>query len=155
MSELGVFMVRIFTHLDWIGRLTPQISVFSRNAGKYERKKSRVPTLRRVKRNYSRHRSIIWPVWPNGWVFVYELSGCGFESSCSHLNLDFAPASSKDFLDIQGTIECRFTLKRVLDMIRTYSQNSRHLENETFVLQSKKKIHHILRAILWHRTARR
>ena len=26
-------------------------------------------------------------VWPNGWVFVYELSGCGFESSCSHLKL--------------------------------------------------------------------
>ena len=23
-------------------------------------------------------------VWLNGWVFVYELSGCGFESSCSH-----------------------------------------------------------------------
>ena len=23
--------------------------------------------------------------WLNGWVFVYELSGCGFESSCSHL----------------------------------------------------------------------
>ena len=24
------------------------------------------------------------PIWPNGWVFVYELSGCRFESSCSH-----------------------------------------------------------------------
>ena len=35
---------------------------------------------------YSQHISIIWPVWLNGWVFVYELSGCGFESSCSHLN---------------------------------------------------------------------
>ena len=35
---------------------------------------------------YSQHSSIIWPVWINGWVFVYELSGCGFESSCSHLN---------------------------------------------------------------------
>ena len=33
---------------------------------------------------YSQHSSIIWPVWPNGWVFVYELSGCGFESNCSH-----------------------------------------------------------------------
>ena len=22
----------------------------------------------------------------NGWVFIYELSGCGFESPCSHLN---------------------------------------------------------------------
>ena len=34
---------------------------------------------------YSQHSSIIWPVWPNGWVFFYEVSGCGFESRCSHL----------------------------------------------------------------------
>ena len=36
--------------------------------------------------NYSQHSLIIWPVWLNGWVFVYELSGCRFESRCSHLN---------------------------------------------------------------------
>ena len=35
---------------------------------------------------------------------------------------DFSPASSKEFLDIQATIECGFTLKRVRDMTRTYSQ---------------------------------
>ena len=35
---------------------------------------------------------------------------------------DFAPASSKEFLDIQATIERGFTLKRVHDMIRAYSQ---------------------------------
>ena len=33
------------------------------------------------------HSSIIWQVSPNGWVFVYELSGSGFESSCNHLNI--------------------------------------------------------------------
>ena len=33
---------------------------------------------------------------------------------------DFVPASSKEFLDIQATIECVFTLKRVRDMTRTY-----------------------------------
>ena len=38
---------------------------------------------------YPQQSSIIWPVWINGWVFVYELSGCGFESSCSHLNFKF------------------------------------------------------------------
>ena len=38
---------------------------------------------------YSEHSSIIWPVWLNGWVFVYELSGCRFDSSCSHLNFTF------------------------------------------------------------------
>ena len=34
---------------------------------------------------------------------------------------DFAPALSKEFLDIQATIECGFTLKRIRDMTRTYS----------------------------------
>ena len=35
---------------------------------------------------YSRHSSILWSVWLNDGVFVYELSGCGFESSCRHLS---------------------------------------------------------------------
>ena len=35
---------------------------------------------------------------------------------------DFAPASSKEFLDIQATIECGFTLKRVRDMTKTYNR---------------------------------
>ena len=57
-------------------------------------------------------------------MFVYELSGCGFESRCCHplLTLDIAAVLSKEFLDIQAHIECRFTLKRVCDMIITYSQ---------------------------------
>ena len=38
---------------------------------------------------YSEHSSIIWPVLANGWVFVYELNGPGFQSSCSHLNFTF------------------------------------------------------------------
>ena len=38
---------------------------------------------------FSQHSSIIWPAWLNGWVFVYELSGCGFESSCSHFTFRF------------------------------------------------------------------
>ena len=59
---------------------------------------------------YSQHSSIIWSVWPNGWVFVYE---------------DMAPASSKEFLDIQATVECGFTVKLVRDMIKSYSQMHR------------------------------
>ena len=34
---------------------------------------------------YSQHSSIIWPIWPNGWVFVYELSGCRLEYRSRHL----------------------------------------------------------------------
>ena len=74
---------------------------------------------------YSQHSSVIWPVWLNGWVFVYELSGCRFGSSCNHLNFRFRAASRKEFLDIEATIKCRFTLKCVRDMIRTYSHMHR------------------------------
>ena len=35
---------------------------------------------------------------------------------------DIEPVSSKAFLDIQATIECGLTLKRVRDMMRTYIQ---------------------------------
>ena len=51
---------------------------------------------------YSQHRSIIWPVWLNGSVFIYELSGCGFKSCAVTLTSDMAPASSKKFLEIQA-----------------------------------------------------
>ena len=43
---------------------------------------------------YRQVLSIIWPVWLNGWVFVYELSGCGFESSCIHIK-NFSYMSEK------------------------------------------------------------
>ena len=36
---------------------------------------------------------------------------------------DIAPVLNKEFLGIQATIECGFTLKRVGDIMRTYSQN--------------------------------
>ena len=38
---------------------------------------------------------------------------------------DIAPGSSKEFLDIQDTIEFGFTLKCLDDMTRTYSQMPR------------------------------
>ena len=40
--------------------------------------------------------SIIWPVWLNGWVFVFELNGCGSESICTSL-------ISKSFLTIANS----------------------------------------------------
>ena len=36
-----------------------------------------------------------------------------------------AAASSKEFLDIQATVECGFILKLVRDMIKTYNQMHR------------------------------
>ena len=36
-----------------------------------------------------RTTGLIVVIWPNGSVFVYELSGSGFKFSCSHLNFRF------------------------------------------------------------------
>ena len=54
-------------------------------------------------------------------MFVYKLSGCGFESRCSHLNVRYRVCFVQGVPDIQATTECRLTLKQVCDMIRAYS----------------------------------
>ena len=71
---------------------------------------------------YSQHSSIIWPVWLNSWVFVYKLSGCGFQSHCSHLNFRYGACFKKGVPWHSDKYECGFTLKHVHDMIKTYSQ---------------------------------
>ena len=38
---------------------------------------------------YLQRSSIIWPVWLNGWVFVYVLIDCRCESRCCHINCRF------------------------------------------------------------------
>ena len=50
------------------------------------------------KDKYSQQSSI----WPNDWVFVYELSGCGSNLVAVTYTSDMAPASSKEFLYIQA-----------------------------------------------------
>ena len=59
---------------------------------------------------YSQHSSIILPVWPNGWVFVYQLNSCGFGSRCTHLNFRYRACFEQGILDIQANIECGFNL---------------------------------------------
>ena len=70
---------------------------------------------------FSQHKSIIWPFWLNGWVFVYELGGCGLMSHWSYLNSRYRASFGKKFLEIQTTIQCGFTLKDLRDLIETYS----------------------------------
>ena len=50
-----------------------------------------------------------------------ELSACGFDSCCSYLNFRYRACFEHSFLDIQVNTECGFPLKRLRDMIRTYS----------------------------------
>ena len=65
----------------------------------------------------------IWPVWLNGWMFNYELSGCEFELRCCHLNFRYGACFEQGVPWHSGkTIECGFTLELVLYIIRTYSQ---------------------------------
>ena len=62
------------------------------------------------------------PVWRNGWVFVYEQSGCGFESRCSHLNFRYGASFKQRVPWHSGkSVECKLTLNLVHDMIITYS----------------------------------
>ena len=66
-----------FTRLRFIRRI---------NSFTLKRVRDMTRTYSQVHRTdkYSQHSSINCSIWPNGLVFVYELSGCGLESSCSH-----------------------------------------------------------------------
>ena len=73
------------------------------------------------------------PVFINElWVFVYDISGCGFEFRCSHLNFRYRACFEHRVPYIQATIECGFTLKRVRDKIRTNSQTNDATFNKYF-----------------------
>ena len=54
------------------------------------------------------------------------------------------PASGKEFLDILATIECGFTLKRVRDMTRRYSQEFQLLQT-----LSDLSIKHLIKLMLF------
>ena len=46
-------------------------------------------THNHLARKQTLHHLANWSVWLNGWVFVYELSDCGIESRCNHLNFRY------------------------------------------------------------------
>ena len=53
---------------------------------------------------YSQYSLITWPVWPNGLVFVDELSGCGFEFRYSHLTFRCCTYFEQGVLVMEVTI---------------------------------------------------
>ena len=59
-------------------------------------------------------------VHPNNVPKQNEKKNLAFQSESTVKTSDFAPVSSKEFLDIQAqaTIECGFTLKRAQGMIK-------------------------------------
>ena len=60
---------------------------------------------------YSQHISIIWPVWLGGWVFVYELNGCGFEPSSSHFKSPVPVTSTETGYTTSKCVYFYFLLK--------------------------------------------
>ena len=52
---------------------------------------------------YSKQRSIILRIRLSGWVFDYELSGCGFWCSCSHLSFRFGACLDQGVLWHSGS----------------------------------------------------
>ena len=82
---------------------------------------------------YLNFKSLEWGVNPQPlsvWAFAYKLSVCRFEYHCwnrislletSKMSSGITPVWTEEFLDIQATIECEFTLKWVCVMIRTCS----------------------------------
>ena len=57
----------------------------------------------------------------NGWVFVYKLSGCGFDAVAVIKLRIWHLLRARSSLTFRQSIECEFTLKRVRDMIITGS----------------------------------
>ena len=53
------------------------------------------------------------PVWPNGWVFIYKLSGCGFESISRVFSFRFL-FFIYFFVFVSGDIEIDSGAKRVI-----------------------------------------
>ena len=70
---------------------------------------------------HSQHSSIIWPVWLNGWVFVYELSGCGFEPRCYHL---------------KGNVYLLFTSTGLMTLFCSYCKSENCTTNQSVVYPS-------------------
>ena len=72
-------------------------------------------------------RTRLW-VWPNVWVFVYELSGSGFESSCSQAT----ECGLKAYVTWQ-----EYTVSRMDQIARKW--NSIHINSSSNTLPKKKE----------------
>ena len=71
---------------------------------------------------YSQHSSIIWPIWLNSWMFVYELNGCGFGFYCCRLNFRYHACFGQGAAWHPGNYRVRITLKCAHDIRISYSQ---------------------------------
>ena len=82
---------------------------------------------------HSQHSSIIWPVWPNGWAFASELSGCEFETRCSHLKIALA------VLAVLDAVRSRFpeTNEFIDNILKEECEKQKITGDEVFFFASK------------------
>ena len=71
---------------------------------------------------YSQHNSIILPDWLNGWVFLFELSGCGFQYCCCHLNFRYRDCFEQWVPWYSGNYRVWIHSETCTWHVRTYSQ---------------------------------
>ena len=55
-----------------------------------------------------------WPVLLHGWVFVYEMSGCGFEFRCYHFNLNHLPPFKYKLISVKSTCKLSVCISKNL-----------------------------------------
>ena len=149
----------IVSGINWTSVFCKYIMLWLLKRVHYTMKNSQAGfTLKRVRdmtRQYSQmHRtdkytqlsSIIWSLWPNSWVFVYELSGCGFESSCSHkipnlklllcisslnfLMMGFIVKKVVTSVSLFATEKYAITSIRCLEITLSLSEKSKKLNNK-------------------------
>ena len=89
------------------------------------------------------HVATARPVWPNDWVFVYELSGCGFESSCSHLIIHYTSvlhifSSARSALGKSGCeIFSIFVVRIFFIYYKIKEENNTYIENILWLFPKK------------------
>ena len=69
---------------------------------------------------------IIWLIWLNGWVFVYELSDCGFHSRCSHWTVLYRACFKQGVSSYTGAYRVQFHCKRVCGMTKNTLCSAKH-----------------------------
>ena len=66
---------------------------------------------------YSQRSSIIWPVWLDGWVFAYDLSGFGFEYCFSRLGKLYLLFKKKNYLGKIFLIAATYKKKKFFEEV--------------------------------------
>ena len=84
MSVFGVILVRIFLHLDWIGRDAKYLSTFSLNARKYGPEELRIRTL--------------FTQYVFHWVTLGDCSWTSRQTHCNFFAVSYMNFSRSQFL---------------------------------------------------------